>query len=87
MAKLVETPFGPRDAVAAWLRANGVDPSDVPIEGPITITRDRIHYDAMLCNGTGHRYVAPGTDDVATAPRWAVLKVAPPANVQVTALA
>lgn len=86
MPKPIETPFGPMDAVADWLRVNGIDPSDVPIAGPITITRGRIHYDALLCNGAGRRYRDQATDDAARAPRWALLKVAPPPNVQVTAL-
>lgn len=86
MPKQADTPFGLRDYVAAWLRANGIDPSDVPIEGPIVITRDRIHYDALLRNGTGHCYVDPVTNDAARAARWARLLVAPPSNVQVPAL-
>ncbi|MFD4569371.1 hypothetical protein ACFWOX_34040 [Streptomyces sp. NPDC058467] len=87
----IETPFGPLAAVADWLRANGIDPDDVPLEGPIAIERDRlgkwsIRYAALLRNEAGHRYVDPATDDAAREERTTPLKVDPPANVQVTSL-
>ena len=83
MPKLVVTPYGPVDAVAGWLRANDIDPSDVPIDGPITIEQGHIHYAALLRNEDGHRYVDESTGDVAWGNQTAPLKVDPPANVQV----
>lgn len=80
-----QTAYGPRAAVAGWLRANDIDPDDVPIEGPITIERGRIHYAAMLRNQAGHRYQDPSTGSAAREERSAPLKVAPPTNVQVKA--
>ena len=81
----IETPFGPMDSVVDWLRANDIEPTDVPIEGPITIEQGRIHYAALLRNEDGHRYVDERTGDAARESRTAELKVQPPENVQVTA--
>jgi hypothetical protein len=86
----LETPYGPREAVADWLRVNGIDPDDVLIEGPIsieleTIGGDRcIRYAALLRNEQGYRYHDPATDQAAREERTARLKVDPPENVQVT---
>lgn len=85
-----ETAYGPIAAVAEWLRANDIDPNDVPINGPITIERDtasdgtRIRYTAVVrTEGVGVQYDArrrgPKVED-----RTVPLKVEPPANVQVT---
>ena len=85
----VETPYGPLDAVADWLRANDIDPNDVPINGPIAIdeaTADRgrlIRYTAMLRNEAGRHYADESTGDVAQEERVVPLAVEPPANVQV----
>ena len=90
MPVLVETPYGPREAVAEWLSANGIDPNDVPIEGPIAIELETvdgsrcIRYAALLRNETGHRYMDSATGDAAREERTEPLKVEPPANVQVT---
>jgi hypothetical protein len=37
VARPLQTPYGPVTAVADWLRANGIDPGDVPIDADITI--------------------------------------------------
>ena len=84
MTRDYETPFGPRPAVADWLRANDIDPNDVPIEGPITIEHGRIHYAALLRNEAGHLYRDSSTDSAAREERTAQLKAKPPENVQVT---
>ena len=74
----IETPYGPVTEVAEWLRANGINPDDVPIEGPITIDDgQRIRYAALLRNETGHRYVDPATGEAAREERTAPLKVRP----------
>lgn len=78
-----ETAYGPIAAVADWLRANDIDPNDVPIEGPITIEQGHIRYAALLRNEDGHRYVDESTGDAAREEQTAPLKVEPPANVQV----
>jgi hypothetical protein len=85
VAREVETGYGPRTAVADWLRANGIDPNDVPIEGPITIEHGRIHYAALLRNETGHRYQDPNTGDAAREERTALLKAEPPMSLQIPA--
>ncbi|MGW1796937.1 hypothetical protein ACWCQN_13220 [Streptomyces sp. NPDC001984] len=88
----VETPYGPVTAVADWLRANDIDPNDVPIDGPITIEpltmggARCIRYAALLRNERGRHYEDPGTGDVAREERIQPLKVEPPENVQVTGL-
>lgn len=84
MAVPSETAYGPREAVADWLRANDIDPGDVPIDGPIAIDDEqRIRYAALLRNEAGHRYVDQATGDAAREERTAPLKVDPPTNVQV----
>jgi hypothetical protein len=83
MPKLTETPYGPVDAVADWLRANDIDPRDVPVEGPIAIDQGHIRYTVLLRNEDGHLYRDPVTDDAAREERTAALKVEPPENVQV----
>ncbi|MFM9604261.1 hypothetical protein [Streptomyces turgidiscabies] len=88
----VETPYGPMDAVADWMRANDIDPNDVPIDSPISIEPDtaggdsRIRYTAHLRNEQGRKYVEETTGDVAQEERTTPLKAKPPANVQVTGL-
>lgn len=78
-----ETPYGPRAAVAAWLRANGINPDDVPVEGPITIDEQQIRYTAMLRNETGHHYVDDSTGEAAREARTAPLATEPPADVRI----
>ncbi|NEA67538.1 hypothetical protein [Streptomyces sp. SID12488] len=78
-----ETAYGPIADVADWLRANGIDPNDVPHEGPITIDGQCIRYAALLRNEDGHRYVDQATGDAAREERTASLKVEPPEKVQV----
>ena len=88
----VETPYGPMEAVADWLRANDIDPNDVPINGPISIEHEvtsgdrRIRYAAMLRNEAGRHYLDEGTRAVAQEDHTAPLKIEPPANVQVTGM-
>ncbi|MEU6491103.1 hypothetical protein ABZ890_12000 [Streptomyces sp. NPDC046984] len=82
-----DTPYGPVDVVAAWLRANDIDPNDVPIEGPITIEQGRIHYAALLRNEAGHRHEDRATGRAAREERTAPLVVKPPANMRVGARA
>jgi hypothetical protein len=78
-----ETPYGPVDAVARWLRDNDIDPNVVPIQGPITIEQGHVRYAALLRNEAGYHYLDPSTGEAAREDRTAPLKVAPPANVQV----
>jgi hypothetical protein len=73
----VETPHGPREAVADWLYANGINPNDVPNEGPIAIKQGRIHYAALLCNEAGRHYVDESTGEAAREERTAPLTVPP----------
>lgn len=88
----VETPYGPRGAVAEWLIANDIDPNVVPINGPIAIETTpgirgwHIRYTAHLLNEDGRKYVDETTGDVAQEQRTASLKVSPPENVQVPGL-
>ena len=78
----INTPFGPADAVADWLRANDIDPNDVPITGPIIIERDplegrSIRYAALLRNEAGRHYVDQATGDAAREERTTSLKAEP----------
>lgn len=77
MPKAIETPYGPMEAVADWLRANDIEPTDVPIEGPIAIEHGHIKYGALLRNRDGRHYVDPETGDAAREERTTLLKVEP----------
>jgi hypothetical protein len=81
----IETPYGPVEAVADWLRANDIDPNDVPIEGPIAIKGGRIEYAALLRNKASRHYMDEATHEAAREGRTTLLKVEPPTSVQVPA--
>lgn len=86
MAVDYETPYGPRPAVAAWLRASDIDPGDVPIEGPIAIDEgQRIHYAALVRNDEGRLTYDPQARGPKVEYRTVQLKIEPPTNVQVRA--
>jgi hypothetical protein len=88
----IDTAYGPVAAVAEWLRANDIDPDDVPFNASISIERLTyggdwwIRCTCLLRNAEGHRYADPSTLDVAQEERIVPLKVEPPANVQVRGL-
>lgn len=84
-----ETEYGPREAVAEWLTANDIDPSDVPLPSTIVIERDplagrSIHYTAVIRSEDGHMQYDPRADGPKVEARTAPLKVETPANVQVS---
>ncbi|MFG2699544.1 hypothetical protein [Streptomyces sp. NPDC048386] len=89
MAVPYETAYGPLTAVADWLRANGIDPADVPIDASIGIERLTyagarcIRYTALLRSEEGRPYVDPATGRAAEEERIELLTVDPPENVQV----
>lgn len=67
-----------------WLRANGIDPADVPLHDEITIELltfggDRaIHHTAYLRNADGKKYLDEATDDAAQEARIVPLTTDPP---------
>lgn len=82
--RVCRTPDGLR-AVEEWLRVNGIDPADVPVESELVIEDSAfglvIRYTAYLRNADGAKYVDP--DDphfAASVDRTAVLQLAPPAD-------
>lgn len=83
-----ETPYGPREAVAEWLAANGIDPNDVPLHSAIVIERDplegrSIRHTAMLRNAAGLLEHDWRTDAPKAEQRTTPLKAEPPAEVQI----
>ncbi|MEW2167945.1 hypothetical protein AB0912_33850 [Streptomyces sp. NPDC007084] len=68
MPRLEGTGHGPVGAVADWLRANGIDPIDVPVDSRISIEPGvsaddrRIRYTDLLRNELGHLRHDPATD-------------------------
>ncbi|MFF8910177.1 hypothetical protein [Streptomyces olivaceoviridis] len=87
-----ETAYGPVDAVASWLRANDINPNDVPINGHIAIELETIggarciRYTALLRNEQGYHYHDPETDQAAQEERTTPLKAEPPETVRVPVL-
>ncbi|MDQ1037274.1 hypothetical protein QFZ75_003690 [Streptomyces sp. V3I8] len=68
-----------------WLRANGVDPSDVPVHEDITVepltldgTGRVIRFTAYLRNAAGRLYLDEATGDAAREERIVPLVVDPP---------
>lgn len=67
----------------SWLKANGIDPEDVPTNTEITVETgtggDRvIHYTAFLRNEDGAKYLDEATGDAAHKERTAPVQVEPP---------
>jgi len=89
VTELEETVHGPVRAVADWLRANGIDPMDVPVHSRISIEPGasegdrRIRYAELLRNELGHLRHDPATGRAAAEERTTALKVEPPENVRV----
>jgi hypothetical protein len=85
-----ETAYGPISAVAEWLRANGIDPADVPVDARLVIERDtlgghrHIRYTALLRNELGHLHHDSVTGREAAEERTVRLRVEPPENVRVS---
>lgn len=85
----MQTPYGPVDALADWLRANDVEPGDVPMDSSITIERETIdgawciRYVALVRNEAGRIYLDGDTGRPAEEERTAILNVDPPENIQV----
>ncbi|MER6834259.1 hypothetical protein ACFWHF_12070 [Streptomyces griseoincarnatus] len=86
MSAFEATAYGPREAVADWLRANDIDPCDVPLDAhisiePLTLGGDRcIRYTAVV-RDEGHVRYDPQRRGPASEQRIAVLKADPPADV------
>lgn len=74
---------GRREALCQWLTANGINPSDVPIDADLTITTEPdgtrlIRYEAFVLDADGHRIVDERGQDVAIETRTTRLNVEPP---------
>lgn len=73
-----------RQELQAWLRANGIDPGDVPVHEditiePLTLGGDRaIRHTVYLRNADGAKYLDEATGDAAQEERIVPLVVDPP---------
>ncbi|MFC8124652.1 hypothetical protein [Streptomyces sp. NPDC057302] len=73
-----------RSELCDWLRANGVDPTAVPVGEdvtiePLTLGGERaIHYTVLLRNAEGHFYRDEDTDGAAQAACMVPLVAQPP---------
>lgn len=81
------------DETLRWLRANGIDPCDVPTDTTLTVettdTGTVIRYDAYLRDEHGRKYLADPHDDTkgaAREQRTTPLTVPPPAYWSVGAI-
>ncbi|MET8571852.1 hypothetical protein [Streptomyces sp. NPDC004783] len=77
-----------REAVCAWLRANGVDPDNVPRDGDLYLesapdgdpyTGRYLHYEAFHLNSDGLRHLDERGDGPVIERRRTLLLVDPPA--------
>ena len=71
------------DAIRAWLKANNINPSDVPIRGDLYLEPDpdggqRIAYEAFHLDSQGHRHVDERGESAAIERRHTPLLVDPP---------
>jgi hypothetical protein len=84
-----ETVHGPLHTVVEWLRTNGIDPADVPVDSDISIEPEplggdrRIRYSALLRNELGHLHHDPATGRAAVEDRSVPPVVEPPENVKI----
>lgn len=75
---------GRREELCAWLQANGINPSDVPVHTPITLEPlthgggRAIRYTAYLRNADGFKYFDEDSGDAAQEERIVPLVVDPP---------
>ena len=72
-----------REAVCAWLTANGINPADAPIDGDLYLTPGpdgdlHIHYEAFHRDSTGHRHLDERGQEPAVEQRSTPLRVDPP---------
>lgn len=78
-------PYQRREAMAAWLTANGVDPNDVPLHADITVDDQNgqrvIRYEAFQRDGNGDIFVADGGTGAAVEERTTLLTTEPPAEL------
>ncbi|MBL3669085.1 hypothetical protein JL475_24440 [Streptomyces sp. M2CJ-2] len=82
--RVYRTPDGMR-AVQAWLRANSINPDDLPVHSELVIENSAfgmvIRYETYRINEDGRRYVDPNDPDrAATENRTALLQLPPPAD-------
>ncbi|MFH8668817.1 hypothetical protein ACH4F3_28610 [Streptomyces anulatus] len=83
---MVVNPDHPREEIAAWLTANGVDPGDVPLHSHINIGTGSdgapvIRYTEFL-RRDGHRYLNDDGTGPASEQRETAMLVAPPEGQQ-----
>ncbi|SCD61410.1 hypothetical protein [Streptomyces sp. PpalLS-921] len=76
----------PREEIAAWLTANGIDPGDVPLGSQIDIGTDNdgapvIRYTTLL-RRDGHLYLNDDGTGPASEQRETPMHVAPPEGAQ-----
>lgn len=67
------------DAIVAWLKANGIEPTDVPIDEVPRIIAGAISCRVFLRNEEGRKYLVDG--EVATAQTSVPLRQAPPESL------
>ncbi|MEU5660123.1 hypothetical protein ABZ802_31570 [Streptomyces sp. NPDC047737] len=70
-------------AIQLWLRANSIDPKNVPITTDLTVTTEpdgqrTIHYEQFVLTSDGHRQVAPDHSNDAWTEAATTLCVAEP---------
>jgi hypothetical protein len=76
-------PEGRREALCAWLTANGIDPNTVPIEADLYLAPDpdgrlHIHYEAFHLDSNGRKHVDERGKNAAIERRSTPLAVDPP---------
>ncbi|KIF66225.1 hypothetical protein HY68_36540 [Streptomyces sp. AcH 505] len=80
---MVKPPDDRRQAVADWLRANGVDPNHVPRDTDLTISTSpdgtrHLNYEAFVVDSEGRKMVDERGTSAAIEPRTVPLAVPPP---------
>lgn len=70
-----------RDLVCSWLRANGIDPGDVPAESPIHLVGGQLIVTVWTRDAGGGLSLDPSTGRPWSREQVAPLKVAPPDDV------
>jgi hypothetical protein len=50
-----------RESVCDWLRANGIDPANIPVDPHMTLVGDQLTTLAHVLNADGHKMLDPAT--------------------------
>jgi hypothetical protein len=70
-----------RGAVLAWLRANDIEPNNIPPDPTMTLDGDQLTTDVYMLGEKGQKLIAPGQDALQRTVATFTITVPPPPDV------